>query len=119
MIAINVDSAKNTILVKIAGAISAEQTTKAVIKLFEVAPKMKENFSVINDISGLLTISAEQSETLNKVNQKLLNTYKINKIIRVVGKSRDVLIQLSVSDKRTGLKNVIYVPTMKEAIQLL
>lgn len=119
MIAINVDSAKNTILIKMAGAISSEETAKAVIKLFEIAPQMKENFNVINDISGLLTISPEQSETLNKVNLKLLSTYKVNKIIRVVGKSRTVLVQLSVSDKRKGINEVIYVPTIKEAIELL
>lgn len=117
MIVINVDSAKNSILIKMAGAISQEESNKTIVKLFELAPKMKKDFYVINDLSGLESLSKEQSNTLAKVHEKLISTYPVKKIIRVIGRSRTVLLQLSVADKKIGLQKITYVPTMQEAIK--
>ena len=101
-----------------AGTISKDEINKSVVRLFELIPQMHDNFSIINDVSALNSITTEQTTTLLKVNEKIIQLYKLNKIIRIVGKSKTVLLQLSAADKKAGIKNIYYVPTIKEAISL-
>jgi len=53
---------------------------------------------------------------LDKQNNRIIVKF-IGKVIRVIGKSKPLLVQLSLLDKKHQLNNIFYVPTINQAMQ--
>ena len=118
MIDIQVDRENNRAMIKMSGNVSYEEAGQSIKKVFEACRDLEDDFSIINDISNLQIRSEEELRTLNKVHLKMSDSFKIGKVIRVIGKSKSILIKLSKIDKEFNLKNIHYVPTMMEAVAL-
>ena len=118
MITFDLDETQNYIIIKMFGNISIDHASRNLNDFTNLCRKLSDNFTIINDISGLSIDSEAELVTLNKVNRKIFELFKVGKVIRVVGKSKPILMQLVKIDKEFNLKDIYYVPTIKEAIAL-
>jgi len=118
MITFNLDEPKNQIIIKMSGNISIDDASRNLNDIANLCRKLSDNFTIVNDISELSIDSEAELVTLNKVNRKMFELFKVGKVIRVVGNSRPILMQLSKIDKKFNLKDIYYVPTMNEALAL-
>ena len=118
MITFDLDEPKNFIIIKMFGKISIDDASNNLNNFTNLCRKLSDCFTIINDISGLSIDSEAELVTLNKINRKMFELFKVGKVIRVVGKSKPILMKLSKIDKNFNLKDIYYVPTLKEAIAL-
>ncbi len=117
MISVKVDKKSNSLHVKIIGDNSRDQISTAISKVFAFAAELDAGFCVINDLSQYNTESVEDLSTVCKVHKMIANEFKLGKVIRVVGRSKENLITLSRLDAAYDLKNIHYVPTMSKALE--
>ncbi len=118
MITFNLDKSGNRVVIKMSGNISTDEAIRNLNEFVDMCKELEDNFTIINDISEINIDTEAKLITLNKVHMKIFELFKVGKIIRIIGKSKSVLIQLSKIDKKFNLKNIHYVPTMKEAVDL-
>ena len=118
MITFDLDEPKNFIIIKMFGKISIDDASNNLNNFTNLCRKLSDCFTIINDISGLSIDSEAELVTLNKINRKMFELFKVGKVIRVVGKSKPILMKLSKIDKNFNLKDIYYVPTLKETIAL-
>jgi hypothetical protein len=118
MITFDLDEPKNFIIIKMFGKISIDDASNNLNNFTNLCRKLSDCFTIINDISGLSIDSEAELVTINKINRKIFELFKVGKVIRVVGKSKPILMKLSKIDKNFNLKDIYYVPTLKEAIAL-
>lgn len=118
MITFDLDEPKNFIIIKMFGKISIDDASNNLNNFTNLCRKLSDCFTIINDISGLSIDSEAELVTLNKINRKMFELFKVGKVIRVVGKSKPIFMKLSKIDKNFNLKDIYYVPTLKEAIAL-
>ena len=107
MITFTLDKSNNQIVVKMSGSISVDEAARSLNEVANACKELQDNFVFINDISELHFDSEAKLITLNKVHMKMLDLFKIKKFIRVIGKSKDLLTQLSKIDKGSRLEQGI------------
>lgn len=116
---LNIDKKKNLLFVSISGIATDNDIVSGVGKVGELLPELKENFSVIMNLTEFIETSTEQGAMLNKITKSVNEKIKINMIIRVVGSSKTLTQNLIKMDKLFNMDNVKYVPTMEDAIKLI
>lgn len=118
MISFDLDKARNRIFINMSENISVDEAGMNIKKFVDLCKELEDGFSIINDISKLDMVSDAELVTLTKVHIKMCELFKVGSVIRIVGESKSLLMQLSQIDKKFDLKNIYYVPTMKEAVAL-
>jgi len=73
---------------------------------------------VINDLSKL-DAEPEVLLTLNKIHLKMKELFRIGKVIRVIGRSKRLLVELSSLDKKFNITSIHYISTLEAAIDLI
>ena len=72
MINFSIDKKLNFILIKIAGQVSRDETTKAISRFNEIASEMAGQFYVITDLSNYQNQNPDDFKLLNHVHNKLI-----------------------------------------------
>ncbi len=116
---LNIDTNKNLLFVSISGAASENDIITGVGKAGELLSQLKENFSIIMNLSEFVETSTEQGALFNKIIKSIDDKIKINLVIRIVGESKSLIQNLCKMDKLFNMDNVRYVPTMEDAIKLI
>ncbi len=116
---LNIDKKKNLLFVSISGIATDNDIISGVGKVGELLPELKENFSVIMNLTEFIETSTEQGAMLNKITKSVNEKIKINMIVRVMGNSKTLTQNLCKMDKLFNMDNVKYVPTMEDAIKLI
>lgn len=118
MISFTPDSENNRLYIKMAGSITQEEVEPAVNQLVESIKVLSDGFHVINDIAQFKDVFDGGFDKLAKVLEFLRNQ-KPGKIFRIVGNSHQNLVLFGKFDKIYGHNDVIYVPTLKDALDKL
>lgn len=116
---LNVETNKNLLFVNISGITTDKDIIAGVGKAGELLPQLKENFSIIMDLSEYVETSTEQGALFNKIIKSMNEKLKVNMVIRIVGDSKSLIQNLCKMDKLFNMDNVKYVPTMGDAIKFL
>ncbi len=116
---LNIDTNKNLLFVSISGAASENDIITGVGKAGELLSQLKENFSIIMNLSEFVETSTEQGALFNKIIKSIDDKIKINLVIRIVGESKSLIQNLCKMDKLFNMNNVRYEPTMEDAIKLI
>jgi hypothetical protein len=117
MISINLDKQNNRIMIKFIGQVTSEESSVNAKRFFEAVNDLDENFTIISDFSLWEVQSEEQLRMLLNLHMKVNELHKVGKVIRVVGKSKPLLVHLLQLDKKHQLTNIHYVPTINQAMQ--
>lgn len=118
MFKVKSDTAKNRLFITLAGFISADEAAGAKSAIVEETAKLAPGFDVINDISNFRLGQDRAGAILQEI-IKFLVSQKVNKVVRVVGASQTGLIQFANYTSDSGIYNVKYVPTLKDAEEFL
>jgi len=119
MVSISSDKSANRITIKVVGA-TAPPEIKNSLELFQKSClQLRQPIHVITDLTLAQPNSEDEYHNFCKISQKLSKVFEFDKVIRVVGNSRDILVTMSRLDKVYNLKGIQYVPTMREALNLI
>jgi len=119
MISFSTDKQLNILLVKIVGKNSPEEIKKAAAKILLLAQELKDDFSIITDLSLYRQNQNGELDFINKIHQVIVNQFKVYNVYRVIGNSKELLLDLSAGDKKHSIKNIRYVPNLKTALDQL
>jgi len=100
------------------GEIDKADGEKLQRKVLSMLGQLKRGFDVINDISEYKSTHIN-NENLFKSTIEILKMRGVNNIIRVVGNSKEALVQFANISKSIRNYNVKYIPTIEEAEKLL
>ncbi len=116
MVSISSDKSSSRITIKVVGATSPVEMKNSLEIFQKSCLQLKQPINVITDLTLVQPGSEDEFHTLCKISKKLSEIFDFDKVIRVVGNSRDTLVTLSRLDKIYNLKGIQYVPTMREAL---
>jgi hypothetical protein len=119
MIEIKINKEQNFLLVEIVEIISNTDISTGVVNAGHLLPELKENYTLITDISKFKQTSPDQGALFNKIVKSMDEKLKIGLIIRVVGDSKTNIEHFCKMDKLFKFDNVRYVPTIKDAMGLI
>ncbi len=119
MLDLKIDSNKNLLFVTLSGVTADNDIVIGIGKVGELLPQLKDNFSIIMDLSEYKEASAEQGALFNKIIKSIDDKRKINLVVRIVGESKRAILNLCKMDRLFNLTNVKYVPSIEDAEKLL
>ncbi len=119
MIKLSVDSDKNVLLVTLLGTSSDKDIVNGVGEAGTLLHELKENLNIIMDLSKFRESSTEQGALFNKIIKTINDKVKIHSVIRVIGESKSIIVNLCKMDKLFNLNNVKYVPTLEDAYNFI
>ena len=117
MITINLDKSENRVFLILNGVIRKSEAATNLKRFFEALQHLDDNFTIITDLSGLRLNANEELLLLINLHLKTQELFKVGRVIRVVGKSKPLLVYLSKLDQKNNLSNIHYVPTINDAIE--
>ncbi len=115
---VTIDKVLNKMVITLTGIITDEDVEKAEVLVKQAVTELKPKFSVITNLSHYKARDKFPTQKLQHVMQYLIE-HNVGKIIRVVGGSKEGLIQFAKHSKGVDDYNVSYVATMKEALTLI
>jgi len=118
MITINLDKKNNRIIVAASGTVSKEEISAKLNEFLKLSAALDDGFDVINDLSQL-DAEPEVLLTLNKIHLKMKELFRIGKVIRVIGQSKTLLLELSGLDNKLDISHIHYVSTLEAAIDFI
>lgn len=116
MIEFRIDKEKNLLLVTITSGMSKEDIAAGIASMGPLVEQLKDNFSIITDLSEYKSESMEEIALLNKVNLSMQQKVVVGKVVRIVGQSKTNLLNFSKMDKIFRMKNIKYVSSFEDAI---
>ncbi|MDA3861338.1 MAG: hypothetical protein PF445_08930 [Melioribacteraceae bacterium] len=116
---LNIDTNKNLLFVSIIGTVSNNDLIAGVGKAGELLPQLKEDLSIIMNLTEFKQTSTDQIALFNKIIKSIDDKIKINLVIRIMGESKSLIPNFCKMDKLFKMDNVRYVPTMEDAIKLI
>lgn len=119
MLGLKIDSNKNLLFVTLSGITTDSDIVTGIGKAGELLPQLKDNFSIIMDLSKYKEASTEQGALFNKIIRSINDKKKINLVVRIVGQSKSAILNLCKMDRLFNLTNVKYVPSIEDAEKLL
>jgi len=119
MINVNPNFEKNTIYVKIDGVPGSEEINQKIAEFIKICGQMKAGFNIINDVSDLKSDDLTQFDLLSQLHKKIQTSFSVNKIIRVIGGSKLLLVKLLKVDEKFKINDIKYVATMNDAEKLI
>jgi hypothetical protein len=114
MFKIKQNKEKNRLYITLSGIVSITEAKKARDQLIKEASELQPNFDLINDISGLIRAQEEAGKILQEI-MLLLIEKKVNRVVRVVGESKEGLIQFANYSLPIASYKLKYIPTLEEA----
>lgn len=118
MYKIKKDLNKNRIYISLSGIIPITEAKKIKEVLDKEAKELTPGFDLINDISNFIRGQEEAGLILQEV-MSLMIEKKVNRIVRIVGNSKEGLIQFANNSLPAESYNLKYVPTLEEAEKFL
>ncbi|MBU0476082.1 MAG: hypothetical protein KKF62_18195 [Bacteroidetes bacterium] len=119
MIECKIDIENNLLLVFITSGMTKEDIANSIASVGPLVVQLKENFSIITDLSEYVSESLEQIAILNKVNLSIKQKVKVGKVVRIIGQSKTNLLNFSKMDKIFKMREIKYVASFKDAIKWL
>ncbi len=118
MYRIKKDINKNRLYLTISGIVSITEAKKIKDELEKEVEDMRPNFDLINDISRFIHGQEEAGSVLSEI-MKFLISKNVNRVVRVVGNSKEGLIQFANYSLSIEAYQLKYVPTLEEAEKFL
>lgn len=115
---VKADTENNILFIKLIGVISKAHAEELKELIMRRVNKLQPGFDIINDMTNFRLANGEALAIAEEV-MKHLMTLEIGKIVRVVGSSQNAVIQAADVTKKIEGYQASYVPTMKEAYNLL
>lgn len=112
------DKNKNRLTVILKGNFNKSEGEKCVNEIVSAVNRLRRGFDVITDISEFMGADKKCEEFFLAM-CKLMKIRGANHIIRVVGASKQALVTFATETLLVDNYTVKYVPTMKEAEELL
>ena len=112
------DIKKNRLYITLQGFISNSEARNVKSEVIEEIEGLLPGFDVINDLSKLVNAEERSAPVLSEVTSYMLSK-KVNRIVRVVGQSKTGLMLFAKFSPENDSLNIKYVPTLKEAEELL
>lgn len=119
MLTFRVDKEDNILFVNIIGVTPKEKMAEAISDFTNKCAELKENFTIINDLTLYKMNSEHDFEVMCKITHTMLEKFSIGKVIRIVGNNKETLKKLLQIDKELGLKNIYYASNRKAAIETI
>lgn len=117
MVTFRVDKDNNILFVTILGMTPKDKMGEVISEFGHKCSKLRENFTIINDLSLYKCHSEHDFEVMCKLTQTLREKFVIAKIIRIVPEKSENLNKLIDLDKKMGLTNIFYTSTKKAALE--
>ncbi len=118
MLELKIKTKNNLLIVGMSGEISDSDIANGIATAGQLLPQLKENYSMIMEMSGYQSSSGEQKALFNKIIKSMNEKVKVGQIIRIIGNSTTTLESLCKMDKLFKFDNVRYVPSMEDAMKL-
>ena len=118
MYRIKKDINKNRLYISVSGIISITEAKKIKEELEKEVDELQPKFDLINDISRFIHGQEEAGTILHEIMNSMIKK-KVNRIVRVVGDSKEGLIQFANNSLPVDAYQLRYVPTLAEAEKLL
>ncbi len=118
MYRIKKDVKKNRLYITLIGIISIVEAKKIQEALEKEVNELRPDFDFINDISRFIHGQDEAGIVLKEL-MKFLIEKKVNRVVRVVGDSKEGLIQFANNSLPLESYKLKYVPTLEEAEKYL
>jgi hypothetical protein len=118
MIALYLDKERQLIKITVSGNVSKDEISENLLAFIKLSSELEDGFSIINDLSGL-DAGPEELLTLTKIHLKMAELGKIGKVVRVIGKSKSLLMKLSGFDQKFNITGLHYVPTVEAAVEFI
>lgn len=119
MLTFRVDKEDNILFVNIIGLTPKEKMAEAIADFTHKCSELRENFTIINDLSLYKMHSEHDFEVMCKITHTMFEKFTIGKIIRIVGNNKENMKKLLQIDKEMGLKNIYYATNRKAAIETI
>lgn len=117
MVTFRVDKENNILFVTILGMTPKDKMGALMAEFSIKCSELKENFTIINDLSLCKIQSDHDFELMCKLTHTLLEKFSIGKIIRITGQSTQNMKKLLLLDKTFDLKNIHYAINKKAALE--
>ena len=118
MYKIKKDVSKNRLYITVSGIISITEAKNIKIVLEKKTKGLQPGFDLINDISRFILGQEEAGEILKEIMNFMIEK-KVNRIVRIVGDSKEGLIQFANNSLPVESYRLKYVPTQEEAEKFL
>ena len=119
MIELKIETENNLLFVFIKGEVSDTDIANGIASAGQLLPQLKENYSMIMEMSTYKSTSGEQKALFNKIIKSMNEKLTVGQVIRVIGNSTASLESLCKMDKLFKFDNVRYVPSMDDAMKLV
>lgn len=97
---------KNRLLIVLAGDISVDECEAFERACLEEVGRLRPDFDLVSDVSGLEPLGDGQLERFERTMKALLE-YQRGRVVRVVGRSTEVALQLERVSRRLGFSAYI------------
>ncbi len=118
MYRIKKDIGKNRLYMSVSGIISIAEAKKIKEVLADEVKDLQPDFDLVNDISRFIHGQEEAGKILQEI-MNFLIANNVNRIVRVVGDSKEGLIQFANNSLAVDSYKLKYVPTLAEAEKFL
>ena len=118
MIELKIELEANLLFVFMKGDISDTDIANGIASAGQLLSQLKENYSMIMDMTTYISTSGEQKALFNKIIKSMNVKVAVGQVIRIIGDSKVALESLCKMDKLFKFENIRYVPTMEDAIKL-
>ena len=119
MVTFRADKEDNILFVNIIGLTPKEKMAEGIAEFSNKCSQLRENFTIINDLSLYKIHSEHDFEIMCKLTQTIHEKFSIGKIIRIVGDNKENMKKLLQMDKALGLQNVYYASNRKAALETI
>ena len=119
MVTFRADKEENILFVNIIGLTPKEKMAEGMAEFSSKCSELRENFTIINDLSLYKIHSEHDFELMCKLTKTIHEKFSIGKIIRIVGDNKENMKKLLLMDKALGLKNVYYASNRKAALETI
>jgi len=119
MITFNIDKKNNILFIKVINDITPPEVIEILPRIYKLCKELPEGFVIINDLSSMVEKPKDDFKILSQINKKTNIMFKVAKTIRIIGKSKANLINMSTLDKENSVSGINYVASMKDALDLV
>ena len=118
MFKVSANSQKNRLVIVLSGSVDVHEGEECVVLIHRELAKLKPGFDVITDFRHLRQAEHQAGPSLPRVMEDLLGA-GVGRVVRVVGASREGLVNFAAFSKGVANYPAQYVGTMEDAERIL